>query len=83
MSLPILDPLSEALCPKIHLEEVEKTFDDTKELIQQISQFTVQEIEKWREVPHASIARIKLFIKEWKKSEGRKFPPKFARTKFS
>ena len=24
-------------------------------------------MEKWIEVPHASIARIKLFIKEWKK----------------
>ena len=67
LSLPILDPLSEALCPKLHLEEVEKQFDGTKELIQQISQLTVQEIEKWIEVPHASIAQIKLFIKEWRK----------------
>ena len=64
----MLEPLSEALCRKVHLEEVEKKFDDTKELIQQISQFTVQEIEKWIEVPHASIARIKLFVKEWKKN---------------
>ena len=24
LSLPVLDPLSEALCPKLHLEEVEK-----------------------------------------------------------
>jgi len=27
----------------------------------------VQEIEKWIEVPHVSIAQINLFIKEWKK----------------
>ena len=33
LSLPVLEPLSEALCPKVHLEEVEKQFDDTKELI--------------------------------------------------
>ena len=63
LSLPMLEPLSEALCPKVHLEEVEKQFDDTKELIQQISQLTMQEIEKWIEVPHVSIAHIKLFIK--------------------
>ena len=63
----MLEPLSEELCPKVHLEEVEKQFDDTKELIQQISQLIVQEIEKWIEVPHASISQIKLFIKEWKK----------------
>ena len=37
LNLPMLEPLSEALCPKVHLEEVEKQFDDTKELIQQIS----------------------------------------------
>ena len=67
LSLPILEPLNEAVCPKAHLEEVEKQFDHRKELIQQISQLTVQEMEKWIEVPHASIARIKLFIKEWKK----------------
>ena len=71
--LLVLDPLSEALCHKIHLEEVEKKFDDTKELIQQISQFTVQEIEKWIEAPHASIARIKMFIKEWKKIRREEF----------
>ena len=46
-SLHVLDPLSEALCPKVHLEEVEKQLDDTKELIEQISQLMVQEIEKW------------------------------------
>ena len=67
LSLPILEPLYEAICPKVHLEEVEKQFDHSKEWIQQISQLTVQEMEKWIEVPHASIARIKLFIKEWKK----------------
>ena len=27
----------------------------------------MQEIKKWIEVPHVSIAQIKLFIKEWKK----------------
>ena len=27
----------------------------------------MQEIKKWIEAPHASIARIQLFIKEWKK----------------
>ena len=37
LSLPFLDPLNEALCPKVHLEEVEKQFDHSKELIQQIS----------------------------------------------
>ena len=83
LSLLVLYPINEALCPKVQLKEVEKKFDDTKELIQQISHLTVKEIEKWIEVPHASIARIKLFIKEWKKSEGRRFPCKFARAKFS
>ena len=53
--------------PKIHLEQVEKQFDDLEELIQQISQLTVQEIEKWIEDPHASISWIHIFIKEWKK----------------
>ena len=67
LTLPVLEPLSEAVCPKVHLQEVEKQFDHRKDLIQQISQLTVQEMEKWIEVPHASIARIKLFIKEWKK----------------
>ena len=47
LSLLVLDPLNEALCPKVQLKEVEKKFDDTKELIQQISQFTMQEIKKW------------------------------------
>ena len=69
LSLHVLEPLSEALCPKVHLEEVEKQFDDSKELIQQISQSTMQEIEKWIEFPHASIACTKLFIKEWKKKD--------------
>ena len=30
LSLPILEPLNEAVCPKVHLEEVEKQFDHTK-----------------------------------------------------
>ena len=76
LSLPVLEPLSEAVCPKVHLQEVEKQFDHRKELIQQISQLTVQEMEKWIEVPDASIARIKLFIKEWKKNDkGGNFVP--------
>ena len=37
LSLHVLDSVSESLCPKVHLEEVEKQFDDTKKLIQQIS----------------------------------------------
>ena len=44
LSLLVLEPLSEAICPKVHLEEVEKQFDHTKELIQQISQLTMQEM---------------------------------------
>ena len=40
----MLEPLSEAFCPKVHLEEVEKRLYDTKELIEQISQLMVQEI---------------------------------------
>ena len=46
---------------------MEKQFDYSKELIQQISQLTVQEIEKWMKDPHASIVRIHVFIKKWKK----------------
>ena len=37
LSLPILEPLNDAVCPKVHLEEVEKQFDHRKELIQQTS----------------------------------------------
>ena len=33
LSLTMLEPLSEALCPKVDSEEVEKQFDDTKVLI--------------------------------------------------
>ena len=67
LSFPILDLINEAPSHQLHLEQVEKWFDDSKELIQQISQLMTQEIEKQIEVPHASIARIILFIKEWKK----------------
>ena len=78
-----MDSIIEAPSPKLHLEEVEKQFDDTKELIQQISQFTVQEIEKQIESPHASIAWINLFIKEWKKIKREEISSQFARPKFS
>ena len=37
LSLLVLEPLSEVVCPKVHLEEVEKQFNHTKEMIQQIS----------------------------------------------
>ena len=66
LSFPILDLINEAPLHQIQLEEVQKEFDDSKELIQQINQLTVQEIEKWMKAPHASIARIKVFIKQWK-----------------
>ena len=64
---PVLDLINEAPSHQLHLEEVQKEFDDLKELIQQISQLTMQEIEKWMKAPHASIAWIKVFIKQWKK----------------
>ena len=41
LSLLVLEPLGEAVCPKFHLQEVEKQFDHSKELIQQISQLTM------------------------------------------
>ena len=63
LSFPILDLINEAPSHQLHLEEFQKEFDDSKELIQQISQLTVQEIEKWMKSPYASIARIKVFIK--------------------
>ena len=67
LSFPVLDLINEAPSYQLHLEEVQKEFDDLKELIQQISQLIVKEIEKWMKAPHASIARIKVFIKQWKK----------------
>ena len=82
MSLPVLDLINEEPSPKRHLEQVEKQFDDTKELIQQISQLTVQEIEKWIEAPHASIARIQLFIKEWKKIKKEDISSQICKTEF-
>ena len=67
LSFPVLDLINEAPSHQLHLEEVQKDFDDSKELIQQISQLAVQEIEKWMKAPHASIARIKVFLKQRKK----------------
>ena len=67
LSFPVLDLINEAPSHQFHLEQVEKQFDDSKEFIQQISQLTVQEIEKWMKAPHASIVRIQVFIKQWKK----------------
>ena len=55
LSFLVLDLINEAPSHQLHLEEVQKEFDDSKELIQQISQLTVQEIEKWMKSPHASI----------------------------
>ena len=42
MSFPVLDLINEAPLHQVHLEEVQKEFDYSKELIQKISQLTVQ-----------------------------------------
>ena len=55
---PVLDLINETPSHQLHLEQVEKEFDDSKELIQQISQLTVQQIEKLMKYPYASIAII-------------------------
>ena len=67
LSFLVLDLINEAPSHQLHLEEVKKEFDDSKELTQQISQLTVQEIEKWMKAPNSSITRIKVLIKQWKK----------------
>ena len=46
LSFPVLDLINEAPSHQVHLEEVQKEFDYSKGLIQQISQLIVQEIEK-------------------------------------
>jgi len=81
LSFPVLDLINEAPSHQLHLEEVQKEFDDSKELIQQISQLTVQEIEKWMKSPHASIARIKVFIKQWKKIKQEDISSKICKAK--
>ena len=58
LDLPILEPISQAPLPKLQLEQVEQRFDANKELIQQINLVTIQEIKRWIEFPHASIACI-------------------------
>ena len=80
LRFPILDLINEAPSHQLHLEQVEKQFDDLKELIQQISQLTVQEIEKWMKAPHASTARIQVFIKEWKKMREEEISSKICKT---
>ena len=42
LSFPVLDLINEEPLHQLHLEEVKKEFDDSKELIQQMSKLTVQ-----------------------------------------
>ena len=71
LDLHVLDPISQAPSPKLQLEQVGRHFDVAKELIQQINWLMMQEIERWIEVPHASISQIHVFMKEWKKIKKR------------
>ena len=52
-----------------------------KELIQQSSQLTMQQIEKWIKAPHASMAQIKVFIKQWKKVRQEEISSKICKNK--
>ena len=67
LDFSILDPISQAPSPKLQLEQVERYFDDDNELIQQINILMMQEINRWIKVPHALMAQIQVFMKEWKK----------------
>ena len=81
LGLHFMDPISQEPSRKLQLEEYENQFDDTKDLIHQSSLLTVQEIEKWIEVPNASIGHIQLFIKEWKKIEKEDISSQICKTK--
>ena len=71
LDFSILDPISQAPSPKLQLEQVERYFDDDNELIQQINILMMQEIKRWIKVPHALMAQIQVFMKEWKKNKKR------------
>ena len=67
LDLTLLDPIDEAMPPKLKLEEIESDFDKTKEQILEITQLTMEEIKQLIKRPLASLMRIGLFLKEWTK----------------
>ena len=78
---PTLDPNGQALSTKLQLEQVEQHFDAAKEQIQQINQLMMQEIKRWIEIPHASMAQIQVYLKEWKKVKRVRSHPKSVKQK--
>ena len=72
MDLPLLDPIHEAMPPKLKLEQIERDSSKEKEKILDITQLTVEEIKHWIETPLASLMNIDLFLKEWENIRKRK-----------
>ena len=64
---PLLDPIDEAIPPKLNMEQSESDFSKVKEKIQEINHLILDEIKQWIETPFASLMRIDLFLKEWAK----------------
>ena len=63
LDLPLLDPIDEAMPPKLKLEQIESDFTKVKEQILEITQLTMDEIKQWIETPLASLMKIDMFFK--------------------
>ena len=62
LDLPLLDPIDEALPPKLHLEQIENEFTKSKEWIQDISQLHLDQIKECIESPLTRLINIDLFL---------------------
>ena len=62
-----MDPIKEAMPPKLKLEHIERDFAEVKEWIMQMNKLTMEEMRHWIETPLASLMRIDLFLKQWAK----------------
>ena len=55
LDLPLLDPIDEAMPPKLELEQIKNEFSKFKEQILEITQLTMDEIKQLIETPLASL----------------------------
>ena len=67
LDLALLDPINEAIPPKLKLEQIKSDFAKTKEKMLDITQITMEEIKQLIKIPLGSLMGIDMFIKEWTK----------------
>ena len=82
LDIPILDPIDEAMPPKLKLEKIKNDFSKVKDPILEMTQLTMDEIKKLIETTVASLMIINSFLKEWTKIKKKEIDSLICKTKF-